>query len=112
MIDTVAIKARFDALAPVLDERARRLFAASEARAAGHGGVVGVLRGTGGAASMIYRGMADLRAGVEQLGGRVRRAGGGGKPAIKTQPGILTTLNELVQSSIPGDPEAAQIGRA
>src|SRR5664280_598419 len=107
MIDTVAIKARFDALAPVLDERARRLFAASEARAAGHGGVVAVSRATGVARSTIDRGLADLRAGVEQLGGRVRRAGGGGKPAIETQPGILATLNELVQSSVRGDPEAA-----
>jgi hypothetical protein len=107
VIDTVAIKARFDALAPVLDERARRLFAASEARAAGHGGVVAVSRATGIARSTIDRGLADLRAGVEQLGGRVRRAGGGGKPAITTQPGLLATLNELVQSSVRGDPEAA-----
>ena len=107
MIDIVAIKARFDALAPVLDERARRLFAASEARAAGHGGGVAVSRATGIARSTIDRGLADLRAGVEQLGGRVRRAGGGGKPAIETQPGILATLNELVQSSVRGDPEAA-----
>jgi Rhodopirellula transposase DDE domain len=107
VIDTVAIKARFDALAPVLDERARRLFAASEARAAGHGGVVAVSRATGIARSTIDRGLADLRVGVEQLGGRVRRTGGGGKPAIKTQPGLLATLNELVQSSVRGDPEAA-----
>jgi hypothetical protein len=107
VIDTVAIKARFDALAPVLDERARRLFAASEARAAGHGGVVAVSRATGIARSTIDRGLADLRAGVEQLGGRVRRVGGGGKPAIKTQPGLLATLNELVQSSVRGDPVAA-----
>ena len=38
---------------------------------------------------------------------RVRRRGGGGKPATETQPGILAALNELVQSSIRGDPEAA-----
>ena len=107
MIDTAAIKARFDALAPVLDERARRLFAAGEARAAGHGGVVAVSRATGIARSTIDRGLADLRAGGEQLGGRVRRAGGGGKPATETQPGILATVNELVQSSVRGDPEAA-----
>jgi Rhodopirellula transposase DDE domain len=40
---------------------------------------------------------------------RVRRQGGGGKPAIETQPGILAALNELVQSSIRGDPEAPLI---
>ena len=36
----------------------------------------------------------------------MRRAGGGGKPAIETQPGLLAALNDLVQSSIRGDPEA------
>ena len=107
MIDSAAITARFDALSPFLDERERRLLAASEARAAGRGGVAAVSRATGIARSTIGRGLADLRAGVMQLGNRVRRAGGGGKPAIETQPGLLEALNELVQSSIRGDPEAA-----
>jgi len=106
MIDVAAIKARFEMLASVLDERERRLFAACEAQAAGHGGVVAVSRATGMARSTIDRGLAELKAGPTQLGGRVRRAGGGGKPAIETQPGILSALNELVQSSIRGDPEA------
>ena len=107
MIDSIAIAARFDALSPFLDERERRLFAASEARVVGRGGVAAVSRATGIARSTIGRGLADLRAGAEQLGDRVRRAGGGGKPAIETQPGLLEALNELVQSSIRGDPEAA-----
>src|SRR6516165_6650741 len=107
MIDSIAIAARFDALSPFLDERERRLFAASEARAVGRGGVAAVSRATGIARSTIGRGLADLRAGAVQLGDRVRRVGGGGKPAIETQPGLLEALNELVQSSIRGDPEAA-----
>jgi hypothetical protein len=37
VIDIAASKARFDALAPFLDERGRRLFAASEAKPAGRG---------------------------------------------------------------------------
>ena len=106
MVDLAAIKARFDALAPVLDERGRRLFAASEARAAGSGGIEAVSRATGIARSTIGRGLADLRAGAEALGHRVRRTGGGCKPATKTQPGLLEALDDLVQSSIRGDPEA------
>ena len=39
------------------------------------------------------------RAGSPQVGGQ--------KPAIETQPGILDALNELVEPSIRGDPEAA-----
>jgi hypothetical protein len=107
VIDTAAIKARFEALEPVLDERERRLFAASEARAAGHGGVVAVSRTTGIARSTIDRGLADLRSGAVMFSARVRRQGGGGKPATETQPGLLQALNDLVQSAIRGDPEAA-----
>jgi hypothetical protein len=107
VIDAAAIKLRFDALAPFLDERGRRLFASSEARAAGRGGVTAVSQATGIARSTIGRGLADLDVGARQFGARVRRAGGGGKPAIETQPGLLAALNDLVQSSIRGDPGAA-----
>jgi Rhodopirellula transposase DDE domain len=107
VIDIAAIKARFEALAPVLDEKGRRLFAASEARATGRGGVVAVSRATGIARSTIDRGLADLRSGAVMFSPRVRRPGGGGKPVIKTQPGILAALNDLVEPSIRGDPEAA-----
>jgi len=106
MIDTAAIAARFETLSPFLDERERRLFAASEARAAGRGGVAAVSRATGIARSTIGRGLADLRTGAVRLGARIRRAGGGGQPAIEMQPGLLEALDELVQSAIRGDPEA------
>jgi hypothetical protein len=106
VIDIAAIKARFEALEPILDERARRLFAASEARAAGRGGVSAVSQATGIARSTIDRGLADLRSGAVMFGTRVRRPGGGGKPATETQPGLLDTLKDLVQSAIRGDPEA------
>ena len=106
MIETAAIKARFSALSPHLDERERRLFAASEARAAGHGGIVAVSRATGIARSTIGRGLDDLQSEALQSSPRVRRPGGGAKPATETQPQLLETLKELVQSSIRGDPEA------
>ena len=106
MIDIAAIAARFKALSPSLDEKGRRLFAASEARAAGRGGIEAVSQATGIARSTIGRGLADLRSGAVMFSARVRRRGGGSKPATETQPGILEVLNELVQSSIRGDPEA------
>lgn len=107
MIDVIAIRARFETLAPYLDERARRLFAATEARAAGRGGVAAVSEATGVARSTIGRGLAELRSGNAQLTRRVRRPGGGRKPKIETEPGLLTALEQLVQSAIRGDPEAA-----
>ena len=107
MIEIAAIKARFEALEPVLDERERRLFAANEARAAGHGGVIAASRATGIARSTIERGLSDLRSGTVMFSPRVCRTGGGGKSATETQPGLLEALHDLVQSSIRGDPEAA-----
>ena len=66
-----------------------------------HGGPPGIARST------IGRGLADLLSGAVRCGERVRRRGGGQKPAIEIQPGILEALNELVEPSIRGDPEAA-----
>jgi hypothetical protein len=107
MIDTDAIKARFARLAPYLDERARRLFAANEALTAGWGGVTAVSQATGVARSTIGRGLVELRSDNAQLPGRIRRPGGGGKAKTETEPGLLDALEELVQSAIRGDPEAA-----
>src|SRR3954465_4217232 len=94
-------------MAPFLDERGRRLFTASEARAAGRGGVTAVATATRVARSTIGRGLAEVRLGRDDLGSRIRRPGGGRKPAVETQPGLLEALSELVQSAIRGDPEAA-----
>src|ERR1700683_5795587 len=89
MIDQDAIRTRYDALGPFLNERDRRLFAASEARAAGRGGIAAVSRTTGIARSTIGRGLADLRSGAMRGNARGRRKGGGQKPATEIQPGIL-----------------------
>ena len=106
MIDIAAIRARYETLAPLLNERARRLFAASEAQAAGRGGIAAVSRASGIARSTIGRGLAELRDGTAPTAGRVRRTGGGSKLATETQPLLLASLEGLVQSSIRGDPEA------
>ena len=107
MIDSAAIKSRFDALAPFLGERERRLWAASEAFAAGWGGVAAVSAVTGVARSTIGRGLSELGHGKDQIPGRIRRPGGGRKPKTETEPGLLDALSDLVQSAIRGDPEAA-----
>jgi transposase len=107
VIDSVAIRARFEALAPHLNERARRLFAASEADAAGRGGITAVSEATGVARSTIGRGLAELRSEGTLPSRRIRRSGAGRKPKVQTEPGLLDALSTLVQSAIRGDPEAA-----
>jgi hypothetical protein len=77
MIDVDAIRQRFSAVAPFLDERGRRVVAAAEASAAGYGGIAAVSVATGIAASTIGRGLRELSEPREL--DRVRRAGGGRK---------------------------------
>jgi hypothetical protein len=54
MVDLTPIRARFASLSPHLDERERRLLAATEARLAGYGGIAAVTRATEVVASSHY----------------------------------------------------------
>lgn len=105
MIDEAAIRLRYEALKPVLDERGRRRFGAAEAQAAGHGGVSAVARVTGIARSTIGRGLTELHEAVAPTPGRVRRLGGGRKPLTATDPSLLDDLRMLVEPTTRGDPE-------
>ncbi len=108
MIDEVAIRTRYDAVSPNLDEKGLRLFAASEALAAGRGGIAVVSKVTGIARSTIGRGLKELTAQEKAPPqNRVRRTGGGRKAAVVKQPGLVEALLKIIESAIRGDPEAA-----
>jgi hypothetical protein len=68
-----------------LNERSRRLFAASEAKAAGHGGILAVSEVTGVARSTIGRGLRELSSGRDAKHGPAasqgRRSQDSGEPA-------------------------------
>jgi len=104
MIDSSAIRERFAALSRHLSERDRRLWAASEARAAGYGGIAAVSAATGIAASTIGRGLKELASADTLDVGRVRRRGGGCKPLVKKDATLLADLLALVDPSARGDP--------
>jgi hypothetical protein len=106
MIDIDALRTRFQGIIGLLDERGRRLFAANEASALGHGGVTAVSAASGIARSTINRGIAELKAGGREPPDRIRRPGGGRKSAIERQPGLLKALEELIEGAIRGDPES------
>src|SRR4029077_11280524 len=74
MIDTWAIRMRWEADGSKRDERGQRLFAVSEARAAGWGGVAAVAKITGVSRKRITAGLKDLAAPPLDTG-RVRRKG-------------------------------------
>jgi len=96
---------KFALLAPVLDERQRRLWMAVEAREAGRGGITVVARATGAARSTITRGVDELDSGATSSG-RVRRAGAGRKRADAVDPALTAALERLVDPDARGDPES------
>ena len=108
MIDESAIRLRFEALDPLLDERGRRRLAAAEAIAAGRGGVSAVSRATGMgmARSTIGRALVEFRDGATLDDDRVRRAGGGRKSLCETDASLLDDLRRLVDPATRGDPES------
>jgi hypothetical protein len=105
VIDVDDIRARYRRAVKFLDERGRRLFAANEALALGYGGVTAAGAATGLARSTIRRAIVELHGGSNLLGPRVRRPGGGRKRAVALQPGLLATLEALIEDAIRGDPE-------
>ena len=104
MIEVAGIRERFLALSAHLDERSRRIFAATEARTAGYGGIAAVSRATGIAASTIGRGLAELSEAGPLAPDRVRRAGGGGKRLVDKDPTLLADLLAMVEPDARGDP--------
>ena len=97
---------RFAVLAPHLDERGRRMFAAAEAKAAGYGGIAPASRATGIAVSTINRALKELADGSEVVAGQIRRPGGGRKPLVESDAGLMEALLALIEPSTRGDPES------
>src|SRR5271156_292186 len=103
-MDLRGIRQRWEADGSKRDERGRRVFAASEARAAGRGGLAAVSAITGLARSTIGRGLKDLEAPLSPCG-RVRREGGGPRPLTERDPTLLADLERLVDPATRGDPD-------
>jgi len=103
MIDEKAIRARYNAIKDLLDERGRRLFVAAEKAAAGYGGTAAVCRATGVARSTIIRGAKDLVT-PPAATARIRRPGGGRLLTSKADPTVLDDLRALVEPATMGDP--------
>ena len=107
-----AIKERYKNLEWALDERLRRLFAATEAKVLGHGGISIVQKATGVARNSIKQGLKELlspqraEASGDDSGQRIRRIGGGRKASVNADEKLLAALESLVEPVTRGDPES------
>jgi hypothetical protein len=108
MVDAGAIRRRFKLIEKHLDERMRRLLAATEAEAVGRGGVSVVARATGVSRRAIRVGARELKTrGPEPvMAGRIRRPGGGRKRTVEQDPTLIADLEALIEPTARGDPES------
>lgn len=106
MTTETAIRQKFNALASCLNEHTRRVWAATEARALGYGGISLVARATGISRRAILAGLREVETGDILPAGRVRRPGGGRKSAVHHQPDLPGKLEALVEPLTRGDPES------
>jgi len=110
VIDEVAIMKKYASLEGVLDERSRRLWAATEAQAIGYGGIALVARAIGLMPETIARGIKEINGEAANTlppgSRRIRRAGGGRKPACVKDPGLPDALERLIEPVTRGDPES------
>ena len=105
-VNLTTLRQKYRSVRPVLTERSRRVWAASEAVALGHGGIGLVERATGISRSTISRGIRELDAEDAASPERTRRAGGGRKRAEAQDATLLADLDALVEPTASGDPDS------
>jgi DDE family transposase len=95
-----------EALKPELDERARHLWAATEARSLGHGGIATVARATGLAASTVRLGKKAFMSPSPSpdIRRRIRHQGAGRTPLTAQDQALVQALDALVEPTTRGDP--------
>lgn len=102
-----ALRQRFSDLAPVLNERERRLWAAAETKSLGYGGISLVANATGVSRRAIHVGLKELSMNTTSLSTcHVRSPGGGRKPLTQTQPDLPPALDALVEPTARGSPDS------
>jgi len=105
-VDLTTLQRKYTALESELTERSRRLWAATEARALGRGGIALVEQATGISRSTISRGLRELESGESLEPGKTRRPGGGRKRATEKDDRLIVDLEGLVEPTASGDPDS------
>jgi hypothetical protein len=103
----IKIQEKYLSLSLYLDERSRRLWAATEARSYGRGGIALVSKAIGMSNKTIHRGLKDLESLNKLNKDRIRKIGAGRKNIREKQPMLVSALEALVEPTSRGDPESA-----
>ena len=93
----------FGVVLPHMNEVQRRVVAGAAAEMFGHGGKTAVATASGMSRNTVIKAEHEVAAGVVPSD-RLRAVGGGDKPLIDKQPGLLAALDELVHPDTRGHP--------
>jgi hypothetical protein len=93
----------FDVVLPHLNEVQRRVVAGALAEMLGRGGKTAVAAASGMSRNTVIKAEAEVTSGIEPSE-RLRARGGGDKPLIDKQPGLLEALDKLVHPATRGNP--------
>jgi hypothetical protein len=100
---------RIKTMLPILNERQRRIFLATEAKAPGYGGISKVSEISGVSRVTITQGVKEIETKSIVSGDtmRCRKEGGGRKSITHSQSGIMAALESLTDGYTSGDPMAS-----
>ena len=110
-----ALRTKFEALIPYMNEKLRRLWAASEAVALGQNGIKIVAFATGLSCNTIRTGIKELKIPLKsqdqvksamESTSKIRKPGGGRKKLIETDPSLMEDLEKLIDPVTRGDPSS------
>ena len=93
----------FDVVLPHMNEVQRRVVAGTVSEMLGRGGKTAVATASGMSRNTVIKAETEVAAGIEPSL-RLRAPGGGDKPLIDKQPGLLEALDELVHPETRGNP--------
>jgi hypothetical protein len=101
------IRQKYESLDICLNERSRRVWAATEVKALGRGGLLIVCKATGLSKNTIYAGLKEIEDQDRLIGSRIRKKGGGRKNLSFKDPELLNDLDRLIEPTSQGDPESS-----
>ena len=102
------LKEKLALIAPILDEKQRRMIFAAEAHQIGRGGKSLICRLTNMSRPTLNQGMKDLFSDTDTvISERIRKEGAGRKTEKENQPELMQALESLVEPGTSGDPQSA-----
>jgi len=97
---------KYETMSHRLDEKSRRLWAATEAISFGRGGAVLVARATGLHVVTVRKGIKDIESGSESTVDGKSRVSGGGRKKLSENKELMLDIKNLIEFSTRGDPES------